>query len=151
MLELSSRGLVLASLLTVSTAASATTLLSKTSSPGFVMSEYALQTTCTLDDQGIVTIKTQINGLSAKKTMPGQFDIASIHKKITESVSGKIKKPEMVIADLPSTVYNAYQKQTNGNIATVFLYEDNGMQEQNSYNESPSALSLRTFLDAICK
>ena len=151
MLGLSSRGLVIASLLMFSAATPATTLLSKTSWPGFVMPEYALQTTCTLDDQGIVTIKTQINGLSAKKIIPGQFAIPSIRKKIAESVSGNIKKPDMIIADLPSTVYSAYHKQSNGKIATVFLYEDNGKQEQNSYNESPGATSLRIFLNAICK
>jgi hypothetical protein len=151
MLGLGYRSFVSVCLLAATSVVPAAVLLSKSTSPGYVMPEYALYTTCTLDDKGVLTMMTQLNGLTSKRTVTGQFGLDGIRQNIAESVSGHIKKPEFMIADLASTTYSASHKQANGQMINVFLYEDSGMQNQNTYNESPAALALRNFMDEICK
>lgn len=151
MLKLTSHGFISSALLAATTAASASTLLVKTTTPGFVMQEYALYTTCTLDDQGLLIKTSRLNGLSSKKTTVEQFSVVSIRKAIADAATGTIKKPDAQIADMPSTVYQGYYKKAGGKMTKVFLYEDSGAPEQNTYNESASAMTLRNFMDAVCK
>jgi hypothetical protein len=151
MLKFSYRSFTLLILFAATTAASAATLLVKNTSPGFVMQEYAVYTTCSLDDQGMLVMTSRLNGLSSRKTVPEQFSVGSIRKAIAEAASGNIKTPERQIADTPSSTYHAYHRQSGGKVARVFLYEDNGNPDINTYNESPAAMSLRNFMDAICK
>jgi hypothetical protein len=141
-------------LLASASAASATTLLSKTTTPGYVMPETALYTSCTLDDQGFLIMKNQINGVTSKKNVIVQVDAADIvrlRKAIDVAAKGSIKKPEMQIADAPSTTYYAYQKTSGDKLKQVFLAEDNGMSNTSTYNMAPEALMLRNFIDALCK
>lgn len=151
MLKFPYRGFISLVLCSATTAASATTLLVKTTAPGYVMQEYALYTTCTLDDQGLLIKTSRLNGLSSRKAVPEQFSVANIRKAIAEAVKGTIKTPEVQIADTPSTTYQAYHRQSGGKMTKVFLYEDNGMPEHSTYNESPAAMRLRNFIDAVCK
>ncbi|SJM96043.1 exported hypothetical protein [Crenothrix polyspora] len=138
-------------LCSATTVASATTLLVKTTYPGYIMEEYALYTTCTLDDQGLLIKTSRLNGLSSRKAVPEQFSVANIRKAIAEAVTGTIKKPEVQIVDASSTTYHAYHRQ-GGKMTKVFLYEDNGgMPEHSTYNESSAAMRLRNFIDAVCE
>jgi hypothetical protein len=149
MLKLLCHSFIASILLVTTTAVSATTLLIKSSSPGYVMQELALYTTCTLDDKGLVVIKNQLNGLTSKKTTILQVSFKAIKDLIAEASMGKIIRPDALI-DMQSTTYYAYQKQRYGKIKKVFLWEDYGVPEVNAYNETPSALTLRTFMDTIC-
>jgi hypothetical protein len=144
-------GFITLLVLPASTAVSATTLILKSSSPGFVMRESALYTTCTLDDKGLLVIKNQLNGLTAQKRTILQVGIKNIKNSIAEASGGIIKKPDTIEADRPSTTYYAYQKQRSGKLDSILLWEDNGVPTENTYNESPAALRLRNFMDALCK
>lgn len=138
-------------LLAATTSVSATTLMRKSTVPGFVMQEFSLYTTCTLDDKGIVTTTNQLNGLISSKAASVHVSVESLKDAITEAALGTIKKPALQIADMPVTTYVAYQKLDDVRLKRVFLYEDNGNQDNSTYNESSKALMLRNFMDALCK
>jgi hypothetical protein len=151
MLKFTFYGYISLALFAASAAVSATTMLVKTTSPGYVLQEYALYTTCTLDDQGFLIKTIRLNGLSSKKTTAEQFSVVGLRKAIAEAATGTIKTPEANIADMPSTLYHAYNRLAGGKLKKVFLYEDNGAPEHSTYNESASAMALRNFIDAVCK
>jgi hypothetical protein len=150
MLKLSTCGFISVVLLASTAVASAAPLMTKTISPGFVMQESALYTTCTIDDQGTVAIGTQLNGLSSKKIVHEQLSVDSIKKAISDASLGVIKVPEAQVADTSLTTYYAYQPY-NGDFKKILLWEDTGIAAANTYNESSAALTLRNFMDAICK
>lgn len=129
-------------------------LLEKNTAPGFVMPETALYTSCVLDDEGFLIMKSQINGLASKKNVAIQVDATDMTRLkniINEAAKGSIKKPEAQVADAPSTTYYAYQKLPNGSVKKVFLVEDTGITNANTINNSPAALTLRKYIDALCK
>jgi hypothetical protein len=134
----------------VATTVSAATLLVRQSSPGYVPQELALSTTCVLDDKGVVTTKEQLGKMASKTNTSTQFSLTTIRQMIDEAATGKLKKPEFEIADAPSKTYYAFQKQADGKINKIFLYEDLGNVNNNKYNDSSAALSLKTFIDVVC-
>lgn len=133
-----------------SVASSATTLLVKSTIPGYSLPNTALYSNCSLDDEGLLILKTQLNGLTATQAIAHQFSLATIKKAIAEAARGKIIKPKIMIADAPANNYYAYHKKFDGKMAKVLLIEDNGQSELSTRNESSAALTLRNFMDAIC-
>jgi hypothetical protein len=144
-------GMIGLSMLAANSTASATALLVKTTTPGYVMAESAMYNSCTLDDQGFLIVKSQIKGMTSRQAIPQQFSYASIKKAIAAAAKGKIKSPVVQIADAPTSNYYAYNKLATGKMAKVLLIEDGGLLEYSPRNESPSAKMLRSFMDAVCK
>jgi hypothetical protein len=134
-----------------SVASSATTLLIKSTTPGYSSLETAIYNSCSLDDAGLLILKAQLNGLTATQPIAHQFSLITIKKAITEAARGKVIKPKIMIADAPSNNYYAYYKKPDGKMAKVLLIEDNGQPALSIRNESSAALTLRNFMDAICR
>lgn len=136
------------SLLLSSTATSvfAVPVLMKNTTPGFIMPEAALYTTCILDDEGFLITRNQLSGLSSRKTTPLQASFTGIKQVIAEAAKSNIEQTKAIITDVPSATYYAYQKKSNGTYTKVTLIQDNG-----SIYQSVAAAALRNFMDAICK
>jgi hypothetical protein len=151
MLKFPSRGFIVLVLCTATSLASATTLITKTTLPGYTTLAKSLTTTCDLDDKGLVIITNVINGLTSKKTTPVQINVAGLRTLINQAELGLIKQPVIKISDSPGTlIYDAY-KTVSGKVKTVFLFEDVGILIHNTTNTSSAALTLRIFMDAVCK
>jgi hypothetical protein len=151
MLKFHYRKLLVSVLLATTLNAWAAPLLIRSSVPGFMMQEVALYKTCTLDDNGSLVINNRLNGLSSKNTTKLQVSVKSIKDSISSAFMGKLQRPESIAdKDKPTSAYYAYQKQRNGKLAKVLLWQDNGVPLENIYNDSSAALTLRKFMDTIC-
>jgi hypothetical protein len=133
----------------MATTAQAGTLLEKVSSPGFVMSSYAIVKKCSITDNGQMVQQYQLHEMASKRTTPLVLAKGSIKIKISEAALGTINTEGMPV-DGPTISYRAYQKQAGSALKTVLLYEENGGSGQKSTNDSPSAVALRNFIDVNC-
>jgi len=58
---------------------------------------------------------------------------------------GKVTRQSELYITTPYVEYIAYQKQYYGKFQSVYIWEDNGVTEENGYNDSPVALSRSSF------
>ena len=129
--------------------AQASVLLEKVSYPGYVMPSYALTKSCTIQDNEQLVIQYQLDGMSSKRTLPLQLNKASIKAKIAEAETGAMSMESFPV-DVATVIYRAYQKQADGKLKMVLLYEENGGSGTKSVNDAQSAVALRNFIDANC-
>lgn len=136
-------------LLCLVSTAQAGTLLEKVSTPGFVMSSYAITKKCTITDSGQLIQQYQLAGMNSKRSTPLQLTKASIKANISEAALGAINSESFPV-DAASISYRAFQKQAGSTVKTVLLYEENGGSGQKTINNSASAVALRNFIDVNC-
>lgn len=129
--------------------AQADILLQKISSPGFVMSTYAISKSCTITDAGQLIMQFQLDGMNSKRSIPLQLTKASIKTKISEAALGTLNTESFPV-DVPTISYYAFQKQADNTVKKVVLYEANGGSGQKITNDSQSAVALRNFIDVNC-
>jgi hypothetical protein len=130
-------------------AAAGTPLLEKVTSPGFVMAEYAITTSCVIHGNGRMTIGYRLGDLSSSRTVPLTLSSAEIKAAIAEAAKGKITT-ESYAVDVPTVTYNAYQRRGTGTPKQVLLFELNGGSGEKRVNESSGATRLRNFIDVNC-
>jgi len=135
--------------LCLASTAQAGVLLEKVSYPGFVMPSYAINKSCTLSDNGQLSLHYQLDGMSSKRTVALQLTKAGITAKIAEAALGTINSENFPV-DANTVIYRAYQKQTDGPAKMVLLYEENGGSGEKKINGSQAAVALRNFIDLNC-
>ncbi|MCX7092061.1 MAG: hypothetical protein NTY50_01230 [Methylobacter sp.] len=135
--------------LCLTSTAQAGVLLEKVSYPGFVMTSYAINKSCTISDNGQLTLHYQLDGMSSKRTVPLQLTKASIKTKIAEAALGVINSENFPV-DVNTVIYRAYQKQDDSPAKAVLLYEENGGSGEKKVNDSEAAVTLRNFIDLNC-
>lgn len=138
----------LLSLCIVSTAQAAV-LLEKVTLPGEVLPGYDIRKNCVIQDSGQLVIQYQLSGMNSKRTMPLQLSKPGIKIKIDEAATGTITS-EIIPVDVATIIYRTYQKQIDGTIKTVLLYEENGGSGEKKINNSQAATALRNFIDVNC-
>ncbi|MDO9105024.1 MAG: hypothetical protein Q7U57_08685 [Methylovulum sp.] len=124
-------------------------LLEKISSPGFVMPSYAAGKNCAIRENGQLSMRYQLDDMNSSHTLTLHLSKSSINTKISEASLGVIHS-EAFPVDANSVLYRAYQKQVDGSVKTVLLYEENGGSGEKKVNDSESAVALRNFIDLNC-
>ncbi len=135
--------------LCLTSTAQAGVLLEKVNYPGFVMPSYAINKSCTISDNGQLTMQYQLDGMSSKRTLPLQLTKARIKTKIAEAALGTINSENFAV-DANTVSYRAYQKQADSPAKIVVLYEENGGSGEKKTNDSEAAVALRNFIDLNC-
>jgi hypothetical protein len=135
--------------LCLTSTAQAGVLLEKVGYPGFVMPSYAINKSCTISDNGQLTMQYQLDGMSSKRTLPLQLTKARIKTKIAEAALGTVNSESFPV-DAGTVSYRAYQKPADSPTKMVMLYEENGGSGEKKTNDSEAAVALRNFIDLNC-
>lgn len=135
--------------LCLTSTAQAGVLLEKVSYPGFVMPSYAINKSCTISDNGQLTLLYQLGGMSSKRSVELQLTKTAIKTKIAEAALGAINSENFPV-DVNTVIYRAYHKQDGSPAKAVLLYEENGGSGEKKVNDSEAAVALRNFIDLNC-
>jgi hypothetical protein len=137
------------SLLCLASTAQAGVLLEKVKYPGEVMPSYTISSRCTLSDTGLLVQHQQLGDLISKRKTQLQVTTANIKAKVTLAAAGKVTSSTFPV-DGQTIIYRAYQKQPDGSVKQILLYEENGGSGQKLVNETEEAIVLRNFIDLNC-
>jgi hypothetical protein len=137
------------SLLCLASTTQAGVLLEKVKYPGEVMPSYAISSRCTLSDTGLLVQHQQLGDLISKRKTQLQITTANIKAKITQTALGKVTSSIFPV-DAQTIIYRAYQKQPDGSVKQILLYEENGGSGQKKVNDAQEAIALRNFIDLNC-
>lgn len=129
--------------------AQAAVLLEKVSYPGFVMPSYALTKSCTLSDTGLLTQSYTLSGMNSKRNQTLVINKTAIVSNINQAATG-IVSSDIFPVDAPTISYRAYQKQANGTMKMITLYEENGGSGFKKTNSAVAAVTLKNFIDVNC-
>lgn len=127
---------------------SAAPLLEMTTTPGFVMAEYALGKSCVIQDTGNMTINYNLRELSSKRASVLKLNIATIKAIIDKAALGVIKKSPNIIVDAGRIDHYAYQTQPDGSSKKIILWQEGDGVIRT--NQSVEAKLLRNFIDLNC-
>jgi hypothetical protein len=129
--------------------AHAEVLLEKVKSPGFVMTSYAVSSRCTISDTGLLTTQLQLGELLSKRNTQLQLTTLKVKARIKEAALGNITTNSFPV-DAATISYRAYQKQLDGTLKQILLFEQNGGSGVESKNNTEAAITLRNFIDLNC-
>ncbi len=135
------------------TAMAANLMLERSTYAGFTLPQDYVTTNCKVYDDGQIDIEKQVNNLKSIQNVTIKLTTKdAIKSAIMAAEWGNIieKRPPL-IEDLPSSLYQAYYKQANNKLKTIFLWEGSNFPGQYRYNDSEAAASLKNFLDLNCE
>jgi hypothetical protein len=122
-------------------------LLEKITTPGFVLPEYAISKTCTLQTNGSLSISYTIGGLTSKKISQLKLSLPSLKQTIDAAAMGELTEGPS-IADTGRVEYAAYQAQVGGTSKKIILWQAGEIAPKT--NNSSEARLLRNFIDLNC-
>lgn len=114
---------LLVALLVVQSDLTAAVLLEKITYPGFVMPAYAIVTSCKLTDSNQIVFEKQIGSLKSSQTLPLKLTVDNIKTQIGIAATGTITSESFPV-DAQTTRYQGYNKQANGKLKAVLLWEE---------------------------
>lgn len=124
-------------------------ILEKVTYAGETLPSYAINKHCTINDNGQLNTEYQLNSMSSKRTQVLKLSKITIKQNI-DTAALAIINTDIFPVDGETILYRAYQKQMDGTVKTVLLYEENGSSGEKKVNASDSAIALRNFIDLNC-
>jgi hypothetical protein len=126
---------------------SAAPLLEKITKPGFVLEERAINKSCVIQDTGNLAIDYNLGQLSSKRASVLKLNLATIKTIIDKAASGTLKTWPSIV-DIGRVEYYAYQKQADGSLKKIILWQTGEIAPKT--NNALEARLLRNFIDLNC-
>ena len=122
-------------------------LLEKITTPGFIAPSAALSKSCVIQKSGNLVISYNLGGLISKRTTLLKLNFPTIIATIDKAAVGPFAAGLSTV-DTGRTEYNAYQKQPDGSLKKIILFQQGGISP--ATNLAPEATLLRNFIDLNC-
>lgn len=122
-------------------------LLEKTTTPGFVLDEYAISKSCVIQTSGNLLIDYKLRELSSKRASVLKLNLSVIKGIIDKAALGTLKTGQSLV-DIGRVEYNAYQTKADGSLKKIILWQTGEIAPKT--NTAPEAKLLRNFIDLNC-
>jgi hypothetical protein len=122
-------------------------LLEKITTPGNIAPTAALSKSCVIQKSGNLVMSYNLGGLTSTRKTLLKLNFLTIISTIDKAALGTLTTGAST-ADTGRIEYNAYQKQLDGSMKKIVLWQEGGIAP--AINDAPEATLLRSFIDLNC-